>query len=170
VVGIQPLSMIELHSSMATVAPLHPEVSDHGNSRQLSILRKFLEMLQYHAGSCESLRGSAAAASVPENGLSVLEVTLECSLTVGPTRGIRNREKWRWYPYWFMACFLLDVAEVLEKEFTNAFSKEEVAAEVHQLCVHSVHVLASGCLGSYRFVSHRFGSNFLRAEQLPRHR
>jgi hypothetical protein len=91
-----------------------------------------------------------ACAGELSNGVKHVE---SCSMALGVLGRLQCRQHFRWYPFWFLATFLLDTAEELEESFTQFLGAEAVEQEVHALCCHALDVLGSGCIATYRFAS-----------------
>lgn len=75
---------------------------------------------------------------------------LDCPLTLGPLGRVQCSQRFRWYPFWFLATFLMDTAEELEENFQAFVGTAAVQQEVHSLCCHALDVLGSGCIATYR--------------------
>lgn len=76
---------------------------------------------------------------------------MDCPLTLGRVAPLIPADDNRcWYPFWFLASFLMDTAETLVDDFTAPLGAEMVELEVHQLCAHALQVIAYSPLHKYR--------------------
>lgn len=75
---------------------------------------------------------------------------MQCSLTIGAIKELQTSERSRWYPFWFVSTFVMDIAEDLDEKLKPFLDKAEVELEVHGLCYHALDVLSCGCISTYR--------------------
>lgn len=79
------------------------------------------------------------------------EAPAECPLTLGPVARLLPAESNRsWYPFWFLASFLMDTAEALTDDFTAYVGADATQLEVHRLCMHALQIVAASPLHKYR--------------------